>query len=73
MPKIIRQSVNIEFTEKELEILEQAQRILMALEGQGEDVQKLIEKKYEDYAFIHNDNPLITTIDMIGALIREKD
>ena len=71
--EITRKGVEIKFTEEELETLKQAQKILMELEGEDEDVLELIEKKYEDYVFIPNENPLITTIDMIGALICEEE
>ena len=73
MPQIIRKGVEINFTEEELATLKQAQRILMELEGEDDDVLELINKKYDDYVFISNENPLLITIDMIGALICEEE
>ena len=74
MPKFIRRKVDIEFTEKELEILQSAQEILMEIEGQDDDVIERANEMFDTYRDnVPTRNPLIIAIDYLGAMIHNRE
>ena len=74
MPKFIRRKVDIEFTDKELEILKQAQEILTEIEGQDEDTVVRANEMFDTYRDnIPTRNPLIIAIDFLGAMIHSEE